>query len=59
MEARTACHWSRDGEDCDTWATSCHKYFNIEDGTPTENKMAFCCFCGGPIEEDVYQEEGA
>jgi len=59
MEARAACHWLQDGEDGDMWATSCHKYFTLNDGTPTENKMSFCCFCGGRIEDEVYQEEGA
>lgn len=43
----------------DLWNTSCHNCFTLNDGTPTENKMTFCCFCGGHIQEDVYQEEGA
>lgn len=57
MNTDVVCHWAQDGEDSETWATSCRKYFNLEDGSPTDNKMAFCCFCGRPIEEDSYEEQ--
>jgi hypothetical protein len=37
------CVWVRD---CGAWATSCDHVFEIIDGTPTENGMKYCCFCG-------------
>ena len=34
------------------WATSCGGQFSIEDTTPSENNMEYCCFCGKKIRED-------
>ena len=48
------CYWNQDGEDCDTWATSCGHYFTINDGTPSDNSMKFCCYCGGSLREELY-----
>jgi hypothetical protein len=45
------CGWVRESEDSDTWATGCGEYFTLNEGTPKENKMEFCCFCGNTIEE--------
>lgn len=47
----TDCMWGLDDPDYGTWGTSCGHYFSLEDGTPTDNSMAFCCFCGKPIKE--------
>ena len=58
-----ACGWSQDGDSySDTWATSCGHYFRLDDGTPTDNKMAFCCYCGKslvsyPFVEDEDEDE--
>ena len=47
------CLWSRDGdEEHDVWGTSCGRYFTIIEGTPTDNEMRFCCYCGGNLEEN-------
>jgi hypothetical protein len=37
------CLWS---EDDGVWETSCDKSFIIEDGSPEDNDMKFCTFCG-------------
>lgn len=39
------CTWQQDG-DSGVYGTSCRRYFNLEDGTPEDNKMAWCCYCG-------------
>jgi hypothetical protein len=31
------------------WETECKNAFSIEDGTPEQNRMNYCCFCGKPI----------
>jgi hypothetical protein len=36
------CQWEEDG----AWATSCGGYFNITCGTPSDNGMMFCPYCG-------------
>ena len=40
------CQWTEDGE---AWATQCGDYFQIENGTPEDNRMVFCHHCGRPI----------
>lgn len=41
------CQWQEDGE---AWATQCGEYFQIENGTPGDNRMMFCPYCGRPID---------
>lgn len=56
-EQKMNCVWSQDNEDSDTWGTNCGHYYIINDGTPDENKMKFCCFCGLPIDQEIWVEE--
>jgi hypothetical protein len=51
-----ACTWSGE-EDGSSWSTSCRRAFWLEDGTPSENEMRFCCFCGKPLKEEVDAED--
>ena len=49
-EARPVCLWNNvDG----CWETTCGNAFEINDGTPAENNMTYCCYCGGKVEEDI------
>ena len=48
------CKWQED--DSGTWESQCGNSFVINDGTPEENRMLFCCYCGGEIEQIQYQE---
>jgi hypothetical protein len=55
-----ACHWHQDGDsESDMWAAGCgrHRYFTLNEGTPTENDMTHCCYCGKQLVE-VPIEEG-
>jgi hypothetical protein len=52
----TSCTWFAEFED-DMWSTDCGNYFQLNDGTPSDNEMKFCCFCGKEIEEEVGEEE--
>ena len=52
----TACHWQYDRDD-EAWDTACGHRFQTGDGTPTENDMAFCCFCGKPLVEVVVKRK--
>jgi hypothetical protein len=47
----TNCAWEYDHEE-DSWNTECGNKFSIEHGTPTENKMKYCCFCGKHINDN-------
>jgi hypothetical protein len=40
------CAWR---EDEGYWETDCGNEFAVNEGTPEENRMKFCCFCGKHI----------
>ena len=50
---KPACLWSRADEDTDTWETACGHAFTLNDGTPTDNQIAFCCYCGRELESET------
>ena len=47
------CEWELDNPDFGSWKSSCGEEFIIIEGTPIENGMAFCCYCGKPLLETV------
>lgn len=49
-EAMKSCKWTYDWYD-DSWDTQCDNKFSLIDGTPYENKMRFCCYCGGKLDQ--------
>ena len=53
--AAEVCHWSQD--DSDAWMTECRKAYGINEGTPEENRMKFCPFCGKELVGVPYVEE--
>lgn len=54
MSAQT-CIWTLDAVEADwgedVWATACGRRFQVTEGTPAENDMRFCCYCGGALTE--------
>jgi len=44
-------HWCIWSEEEDAWMTSCDKAFSIVEGTPSDNGMKYCCYCGKNILE--------
>ena len=51
------CTWYQDGDsDSGVYATSCRHYFNLEDGTPEDNKMQWCCYCGKKLVQELITE---
>jgi hypothetical protein len=52
------CTWQQDGDsDSGLYATSCRHYFNLEDGTPEDNKMSWCCYCGKKLAQELITED--
>ena len=52
------CTWQQDGDsDSGVYGTSCRRYFNLEDGTPEDNKMAWCCYCGKKLAQALITED--
>jgi hypothetical protein len=58
-ERPNECHWYQDGdEDSGTYMASCsRRYFVLDDGTPTDNRMTHCCYCGKPLVEVLIEPE--
>jgi hypothetical protein len=60
LEQPNECRWLQEGdEESDTWAASCgrHRYFSLNEGTPKDNHMRHCCYCGKPLVEVPIEEE--
>jgi hypothetical protein len=53
-----ACVWSQDSAGS-SWATGCGQLFELNEGTPKENRMGFCCYCGRTLNEHPYVEDDA
>lgn len=45
------CEWEPIDTDYGTWETSCEQAFTMFDGSPRQNDMRFCCYCGLPLKE--------
>lgn len=50
------CVWTYD-PDGYSWGTACKNAFYIDDGTPEENSMKFCCFCGGELNQEAITDD--
>ena len=47
------CHWiQEDDEEICLWRTDCGEAFYFTEGTPTDNKLKFCCYCGKELIEE-------
>ena len=47
------CIWKEDMNGI--WETTCRDEFVLNDGSPLENKMKFCCYCGARLKEKRYE----
>ena len=52
------CTWWQDGDsDSGLYQTSCRNYFAITDGTPKDNEMRHCCYCGKKLTQELIAED--
>lgn len=57
-QAEQYCHWlQQDGEYSEDWLACDDKIFCLTSGTPSENEMHFCPYCGKNLVEVTYQEQ--
>lgn len=47
-QATQPCNW---WEEDGAWTTGCAGRFVLEAGTPSDNSMSYCCYCGSVIKE--------
>ncbi len=50
---RNPCVWCQDEDG--NWHTACDHVFVLNDGTPSENDMEFCCYCGKRLKQRIYK----
>lgn len=53
---RKVCVWTPYDDDINLWSAACgdrpeYNLWSLTNGTPTENGMRFCLYCGLPIRE--------
>jgi len=48
------CIWTENSDG--VWETECKSAFELTTGTPDENEMHFCCYCGKPLKQVKYVE---
>jgi len=46
-EMKKKCTWQQDVDN--NYETDCGNLYSINDGTPVENSMKYCTYCGGQI----------
>lgn len=51
------CEWLQDEWD-DSYGTSCGNTYLIIDGTPEDNGMNYCTYCGGKLEAITTETQG-
>ncbi len=49
---KQVCVWQEDENG--NWDTDCGDKHILNEGTPSENNMAYCCYCGGKLIEEPY-----
>ncbi len=50
------CLWTQ-VEDGGDWDTSCGDLFTLLEGTPKDNDMKYCAYCGGVLIEKPYEQQ--
>lgn len=55
-EQQATCTWTHDDIE-DKENTQCGEAFLLDSGTPIENKMKFCCYCGKVLVEKENEDE--
>lgn len=57
-QAEQYCHWlQQDGENSEDWLACDGKLFCLTNGTPSENGMRFCPYCGKNLYEITYKDQ--
>lgn len=46
--AAEPCRWEYDEKE-DRYETGCHGAYSIAEGTPEQNGMSYCPYCGRPL----------
>lgn len=53
INLETHCLWTQQEAFGDWYSTTCENEFVLNDGSPKENGMRFCLFCGKKLNEEL------
>lgn len=57
MSEDGTCAWSGEGDGSNLWGSGCGEVFLLNEGTPTDNGMKWCCFCGRKLAAFIGEEK--
>ena len=46
-----------DSVESEYWETDCGEVFEFIENTPEESGFKFCCFCGGKLKQERYEDK--
>lgn len=49
------CTWEQDANGI--YETSCGEAYEVSYGTPNDNEMRYCCYCGGKLVQKLYHDD--
>ena len=52
-----SCKWHESDDETNCWHTDCGDTFQITEGSPADNNMRHCCYCGNPLVEVPHTPE--
>ena len=53
-KAHLACRWTEDEDG--VWHSDCGHAFVLNDGTPSENGMRWCSYCGAKLKQRTFKD---
>ena len=51
------CNWNQYDDEYSSYETDCGQSFVLNEGTPGDNGLKFCCYCGKPLIGHEFVEE--
>lgn len=51
------CNWNQYDDEYASYETDCGQSFVLNEGSPADNRMKFCCYCGKQLVGHEFVEE--
>ena len=57
MKEKSECKWVESYYESEFWDTDCGEVLEFIENTPEESGFKFCCFCGGKLKQERYEDK--
>jgi hypothetical protein len=57
--SRPVCYWNQEDDEYGSYETDCGSAFIMTEGTPSDNDMKFCCYCGKKMVDRPFNDDEA